>query len=77
MLVKLTFGWWDEEVTANMQIKKRSQNLDINLTDDDERHQDMLSAVGEGHSLGRLLFDLMYSCLFPGINVTIIIFVSV
>ena len=61
MLVRLTVGIWDEETTANQQIKKRAQQLDIDVTDDDERHQDMLTAVGEGHSL---VWQFIPYCVF-------------
>ena len=61
MLTKITFGIWDDETTSNLQIKKRAQQLDIDATDDDERHQDMLSAVGEGHSI---VWQFIPYCVF-------------
>ena len=61
LLVKLTVGWWDDELASNLQIKKRAQQLDVDITDNDERHQAMISAVGEGHSIAWQFFPY---CVF-------------
>ena len=51
LLIKMTLGYWDEDTIENLQIKFKSNRLDIDVSDADEKHEDMLSAVGEAHSL--------------------------
>lgn len=51
MLLKLTLGIWDEETVQNMQVKERALRFDVNTDDEDTKHESMLVALGESHSL--------------------------
>jgi CRP-like cAMP-binding protein/Ca2+-binding EF-hand superfamily protein len=50
-LVKLSFGVWDETLIESMQIKSRANLFDLNRRDTDLRHEDLLIATGEAHTL--------------------------
>jgi hypothetical protein len=55
--VKMTLGIWDETLTENMEIKYRSSRFGIaNEAGFDTKHESMLTASGEAHSLVWLFF---------------------
>ena len=51
LLMKLSVGFWDSELLDMMEIKHRCAQFDINMEDTDMKHEAMIKAVGESHSL--------------------------
>ena len=51
LLLKLTVGWWDKHLLGNMEVAQRAAQFDIDEFDDDSKHQAIMEAVGESHSL--------------------------
>ena len=60
-LVKMSFGIWDETLIEAMQIKNRSRLFDLNRRDIDLRHEDVIIATGEAHSL---IWQFLPYCVF-------------
>ena len=58
MLLKMTVGFWDEEVIENMQIKYRATRFDLNKHDVFSKDESLIIATGEAHSLIWLFFPL-------------------
>ena len=50
-LMKLTFGYWDDELLRGMQIREKSRIFDENIGDYIEHHDDMIRLKGMSHSL--------------------------
>jgi len=50
-LMKLTFGYWDDELLRGMQIKDKAEIYDEDPNDDIEHHDDMIRLKGQAHSL--------------------------
>ena len=51
LLVKLTFGVWDQPLLSTMEIAQRAYSFDTDEYDDDSKHESIIGAVGESHSL--------------------------
>ena len=51
LFVKLTFGWWDEELINLYDVKRRCQLIDLDPTDDDTQEEKMLAVLGETRSI--------------------------
>jgi len=60
-LFKLTFGWWDDSLLDNMEVKELARRLNINKKDNDEYHEEMIQALGEAHSL---IWQFLPGCVF-------------
>ena len=58
MLIKMTLGLWDAELISTQQIKYRGGQFDLNLLDPFEKHEEMISVVGESHSIIWLFIPL-------------------
>ena len=50
-LMKLTFGYWDDELLRGMQIYDKSQVFDEDADDELHHHDDMIRLKGKSHSL--------------------------
>ena len=59
LLLKLTVGWWDDELLNTQQIKFRSDRFDLNDDDPFEKHEAMMIGVGQSHSLVWLFFPYL------------------
>jgi len=58
MLLQLTFGFWTDELIQHMQVETRSEKLDLNLHDDDDKYESLLGDIGNSHSMIWLLVGL-------------------
>jgi len=50
-LMKLTFGYWDDELLRGMQIVQKAKIYDEDPNDEIEHHDDMIRLKGKSHSL--------------------------
>ena len=60
-LIKLSFGYWDNSLLENMQIKQRAVTFDVDRTDGSFKHENMISAMGVAHSM---IWQFMPYCVF-------------
>mmetsp|Transcript_38595 Transcript_38595/g.63606 ORF Transcript_38595/g.63606 Transcript_38595/m.63606 type:complete len:489 (+) Transcript_38595:274-1740(+) len=51
MLLKMTFGIWDEALCKNMRIELMAKIYDDDPDDDEEYHQEMICLIGQSHCL--------------------------
>jgi len=50
-LLKMTVGYWDDELIRGFRIKERATVFDDDLDDDEEYHLDTIALMGQSHSL--------------------------
>ena len=58
VLLKLTFGLWDDQLLKTLNVEVRAEKLDVNPFDDDEKIESLLQDVGDSHSISWQLLGL-------------------
>ena len=51
LFLKLTVGWWDEELVKIFDVKDRCEKLDLDPTSHKKLEEKMLTIIGETRSI--------------------------
>ena len=60
-LIKLSFGYWDNSLLENMQVKQRAVIMDVDRSDGTFKHETIISAMGVAHSMA---WQFLPYCVF-------------
>ena len=51
IILKLTVGWWDTDLIDTYDITNMGENFDVEVTDEDHKHIDLMTSIGTAYSI--------------------------